>query len=171
MDRKAIFRPSGDQAGSKSSRRLVVRRSKPDPSAFTTQMSSVPFENVIRPVSVDRSIGDPVTAPAVGETAGVGTVEVRVGIATGTRGLPVHEARSARPPTTASAIGPWSLLMVAILSPSCVTYGMDVGEVPESCIQAWRYVPDRGAPQAVADTSCVADHSPTPVGLADRPPR
>jgi hypothetical protein len=42
LEAKAIFVPSGDQAGSKSSNGLLVRLVCPDPSAFITKISSSP---------------------------------------------------------------------------------------------------------------------------------
>src|SRR5438093_2587569 len=57
MDRKATNRPSGERAGSKSSRGLVVNRFSFEPFAFTIQMSFVPSENTMRPLSDRTSIG------------------------------------------------------------------------------------------------------------------
>src|SRR6266576_1048792 len=95
MDRKAIFPPSGDQAGSKSSWGLLVSRWRPEPLAFTTQTSSVPLANAIRPVRTDTSIGDPMDSPAVEETAGLGATDPWVGLGVGAAGLPVQEASTA----------------------------------------------------------------------------
>src|SRR5205823_3162906 len=99
---------------SKSSWRLVVRRFRPVPSAFTTQTSSVPFENVIRPLSVDTFMGEPIDSPVVEETSGLGAREARVGVARGTAAPPLHEARS--PLARAKAASRWHRLIVSLLS-------------------------------------------------------
>src|SRR6266536_1545231 len=52
----ATLVPSGDHAGSKSLAGSVVSLCSPDPFAFTGQMSSVLFENVIRPERAERSM-------------------------------------------------------------------------------------------------------------------
>jgi len=52
----ATLVPSGDHPGSKSLAGSVVSLCSPDPFAFTAQMSSVLFENVIRPERAERSM-------------------------------------------------------------------------------------------------------------------
>src|SRR5262245_59442519 len=56
-ERKAIMRPPGDHAGSKSCAGLVVRRRSLVPLALIVQMSSVLLEKVILPGRADTSIG------------------------------------------------------------------------------------------------------------------
>src|SRR2546428_12297339 len=103
MDRNAIFVPSGDHAGSKSSWRLVVSRLRPEPFAFTTQTSSVPLENVILPVRTDTSIGDPIAAPAVEEEAGGGAGKKGVGGRPWGGGPPPQGSRNGPGPPTATS--------------------------------------------------------------------
>src|SRR5262249_3622587 len=56
-ERKAIMRPPGDHAGSKSCAGLVVRRRSLVPLALIVQMSSVLLEKVILPGRAGTSIG------------------------------------------------------------------------------------------------------------------
>src|SRR5206468_961397 len=96
---------------SKSLAGFVVSCFKPEPSALTIQMSAVPFEKTIRPVSVEASMGLPTTSPGRGArptTAGVAAGEVMAaGLGAFPAALPVHAARRATRPAAALGTIRW----------------------------------------------------------------